>query len=146
MFKNYYMQLSKIGILLLTIVCLWSCKSEKSEDLEIETVDLAVVEEQPRYEFGFNLNEYVVKRDTIRKGDTFGIIMERNKIGYPKIFQIVEKAKDTFNIAKLQVGKPYTLLCSQDSLEMAQSFIYQPNKVGFVSTDYSYGWYDNCIF
>lgn len=126
------MQLSKIGILLLTVVCLWSCKSEKSEDLQIETEELAVVEEQPRYEFGFNLNDYVVKRDTIRKGDTFGIIMERNKIGYPKIFQIVEKAKDTFNIAKLQVGKPYTLLCSQDSLEMAQSFIYQPNKEEYV--------------
>ena len=63
-------------------------------------------------EFGFNLNDYVVKRDTIKKGDSFGEILERNKLGYPKIFHIAEKAKDTFDIRKLQLGKPYTLLCS----------------------------------
>ena len=60
------------------------------------------------------------------------IILERNKIGYPQIFQIAETAKDTFNIRKLQLGKPYTLLCSKDSLELPMSFIYQPNKEEYV--------------
>jgi len=58
------------------------------------------------YEFGFNLNDYVVKRDTIKNGDTFGVILERNNIDYPKIFQIAEKAKDSFDIRRLNVGKP----------------------------------------
>ncbi|MEO1032568.1 MAG: hypothetical protein AAFX55_14245, partial [Bacteroidota bacterium] len=69
-------------------------------------------------------------RDTIKKGDTFGIILERHNIGYPKIFQIAEKAKNTFDIAtKLQVGKPYTLLYSKDntkdSIQKPITFIYQ---------------------
>lgn len=84
------------------------------------------------YEFGFNLSDYIVIRDTIRKGDSFGEILERNKIEYPQIFHIAQKAKDTYDIRKLQVGKPYTLLCSKDSLQTPISFIYQPNKVEYV--------------
>ena len=84
---------------------------------------MAVVEPEEVYEFGFNLNDFFVKRDTIRRGDSFGEILERNKIGYPKIFNIVQKAKDTFDIARgLQVGKPYTLLCSKDSLARTKMF------------------------
>lgn len=120
------MQPKKLLIALFACLGILSCKQEKEiqdfEDLEayIEPVDI--------YEFGFNLNDYIVKRDTIKPGDSFGVIMERNKIGYPEIFQIVQKAKDSFNIRNLQVGKPYTLLCSKDSLELPKCFIYQPNK------------------
>lgn len=121
----------------MSIIALWSCKEDKVKEPVIEEPELAIVEEPERFEFGFNLNDYIVKRDTIKNGDTFGLILERNKIGYPKIFQIAEKAKDTFNIAKLQVGKPYTLLCSKDSLETAQSFIYQPNREEFVVINFS---------
>ncbi|GAA4803828.1 peptidoglycan DD-metalloendopeptidase family protein [Litoribaculum gwangyangense] len=108
-----------------------ACKKEEEKPILEE--ELAIVEEPEEIlEFGFNLNDYVVKRDTIRKGDSFGVILERNKIGYPKIFHIAEKAKDTFDIRKLQLGKPYTLLCSKDSLETPRCFIYQPNLEEYV--------------
>lgn len=122
---------NKYLIIIVCALCLFSaCKEDKKEVLEEEIVE--VQEPKDIYEFGFNLNNYVVKRDTIKNGDTFGVILERNKIGYPKIFHIAEKAKDTFDIRRLQVGKPYTILCSKDSLELAESFIYQPNKEEYV--------------
>ncbi len=107
-----------------------NCKKDK--DLDDSFVE-EIVEEVEIKEFGFNLGDYVVKKDTIRQGDSFGEILERNHIGYPKIFEIAEKAKDSFNISRqLQVGKPYTLLCSKDSLEQAECFIYQPNLEEYV--------------
>ena len=117
-------------ILFAILVSFSSCKKDRPEPVEIE--ELAVVEPQETYEFGFNLNDYIVKRDTIRSGDSFGLIMERNKIGYPRIFHIAEKAKDSFDIRKLQIGRPYTLLCSKDSLQTPKSFIYQPNREEYV--------------
>jgi len=119
------MQSKKLLIALFVLLGIVSCKNEK----ENQGLEEAEVYEEPAdiYEFGFNLNDYVVKRDTIKPGDSFGVIMERNKIGYPEIFQIAQKAKDSFDIRKLQVGKPYTLLCSKDSLELPKCFIYQPN-------------------
>ena len=83
-------------------------------------------------EFGFNLDNFKVKKDTIRFGDSFGEIMEENKIGYPKIYQITNKIKDSFDVRWLTAGKPYTVLSSKDSLEKPQVFIYQPNKVNYV--------------
>ncbi|WP_299225370.1 peptidoglycan DD-metalloendopeptidase family protein [uncultured Psychroserpens sp.] len=123
------MQPKYLLIALFITSILFSCKSDEKK---IEVEPQTVIEEEPDKEFGFVLEDYVVKRDTIRKGDSFGEILERNKIGYPKIFQIAEKAKDTFDIRKLQVGKPYTLLCSKDSLQTPECFIYQPNNIDYV--------------
>jgi murein DD-endopeptidase MepM/ murein hydrolase activator NlpD len=110
-----------------------ACKDDAKSAQESE---VAEVKPPERYEFGFNLNDYVVIRDTIKKGDSFGEILERNRIGYPKIYHIAEKAKDTFDIRKLQIGKPYTLLCSKDSLELPQCFIYQPDRQKYVVIDF----------
>ncbi|WP_425550280.1 peptidoglycan DD-metalloendopeptidase family protein [Algibacter aquimarinus] len=127
---------SKLGnrylIVLIVAIIFMGCKDDpKPEVIEEE---IAVLEEPiETYEFGFKLEDYIVKRDTIRKGDTFGVILDRNHVGYPKIFNIAEKAKDTFDIRRsLQVGKPYTLLCAKDSLETAKCFIYQPNLEEYV--------------
>lgn len=110
---------------------IFSCK-EKT-DTSFEDTSEELVEVIPDvYEFGFNLNDFTVKRDTVRKGDSFGVILERYKIGYPQIFTIAEKAKDTFDIRRLQIGKPYTLLCSKDSIATPKCFIYQPNQEEFV--------------
>ncbi|MGE5944049.1 MAG: peptidoglycan DD-metalloendopeptidase family protein [Flavobacteriales bacterium] len=123
--------MKKYVIIALIAIGIFSCKERFEPTPEGESEE--IVEVVPDvYEFGFNLNDFTVKRDTVRKGDSFGVILERNKIGYPQIFQIAEKAKDTFNIRSLQIGKPYTLLCSKDSLEIPRCFIYQPNQEEFV--------------
>lgn len=133
--KQYHLMVNSralkiFSFLTISLFC-FGCEKDPKKEI-IEDV-ITVVEPQDIYEFGFNLNDYVVKRDTIKKGDSFGEILERNNIGYPHIFQIAEKAKDTFDIRKLQVGKPYTLLCTKgDSLEKPKCFIYQPNKEEYV--------------
>ena len=125
------MQSKLIALAFLTLISFISCKNDVNENNNPEE-NLVIKPPTPKVEFGFNLNDYIVIRDTIKRGDSFGEILERNKIGYPKIFHIAEKAKDTFDIRKLQVGKPYTLLCSKDSLQLPQCFIYQPNREEYV--------------
>src|SRR5690606_30595945 len=121
----------KCLMLFAIILTLNSCKNEKSSSIEEK---LAVIEPiiEDVYEFGFNLNDFYVKRDTVRAGDSFGEIMQRNNIGYPRIFQIAEKARDSFDIRKLQIGKPYTILCTKDSLQEPKCFIYQPNREEYI--------------
>lgn len=123
--------MKKYVIMALVAINIFSCKEGKENKIEENSEEIAAVV-PPIYEFGFNLNDFTVKRDTVRKGDSFGVILERNKIGYPQIYTIAEKAKDTFDIRRLQVGRPYTLLCSKDSLAVPKLFIYQPNQEEFV--------------
>ena len=49
-------------------------------------------------EFGFNLDNFKVKKDTIRFGDSFGEIMLRNKLSYSQIYNIVQSIKDSFDV------------------------------------------------
>ena len=81
---------SRIFLAFLVLISISSCKKDVNENT-IQETDLVQKQEIERFEFGFNLNNYIVVRDTIRKGDSFGEILERNKIGYPKIFHIAER-------------------------------------------------------
>jgi murein DD-endopeptidase MepM/ murein hydrolase activator NlpD len=109
-----------------------ACKNRNSaETTNTETAPVPVIE------FGFDLNNYIVKRDTVRNGDSFGQILLRNNIAHGKIFEIVEKTKDSFNTKKLRAGKPYTLLCTKDSLQQPQCFIYQPNAIDYVVINFT---------
>ena len=90
------------------------------------------IEEKIIKEFGFTLNNYEVKKDTINFGDSFGLILEKNNLFYPKIFDIVQETKKVFDIRKINVGRPYTILYSKDSIRKPLVFIYQPNAIDYL--------------
>src|SRR5690606_9594188 len=130
-----------VGLFMLTVFTLISCKNETKtidEDAQISAVVEEKVEPVELLEFGYNLNNYTVVRDTIKAGDSFGEILQRNNLDYPQIYNVVEGAKDSFDITKLQVGKPYTLLMVDgDSVQLPKCFIYQPNKIDYVVVDFA---------
>ena len=128
------MKIRGLILVFLSILLFQSCKTDDTatELTEPERSD----EVAELMEFGYNLNNFTVVRDTIKSGDTFGLILERNNISYPKIYEIAERAKDTFDIRKLQVGKPYTLLCSKDDSKEPQCFIYQPTREDYVVIEF----------
>ncbi|WP_160131934.1 peptidoglycan DD-metalloendopeptidase family protein [Kordia antarctica] len=124
------MRIGKILLLALLVVGFNACKETKEEKKEIVQIEAPVPDPM---EFGFNLNDYIVVKDTVRNGDSFGKILEKNNIGYGTVFNIVEQTKDTFDISKIVAGKPYTLLCTKgDSLQRPECFIYQPNSIDYV--------------
>ena len=94
-------------------------------------------EVQPKIEFGFEIDNYKVSRDTIKPGDSFGEILINKKLSYPQIYKIVQTIKDSFDIRWLTAGKPYTILSTKDSLEQPLYFIYQPNKLNYVVIDFA---------
>jgi murein DD-endopeptidase MepM/ murein hydrolase activator NlpD len=85
------------------------------------------------YEFGILLNDYHVVRDTVVRGDSFGGILEKYGIYYPQIYNINNVAKKAFNFRKIRTGRPYTLMCSKDSLQTPELLIYQPNAIDYVT-------------
>jgi murein DD-endopeptidase MepM/ murein hydrolase activator NlpD len=97
-----------------------------------QTVPEKKVEEKIIKQFGFILNDYNVKTGKVNRGDSFGTILENNNLYYPQIYNIVQKVKKVYDIRKINIGKPYTILSSKDSLNTPQVFIYQPNLIDYV--------------
>ncbi|KAB7528449.1 peptidoglycan DD-metalloendopeptidase family protein [Flagellimonas olearia] len=121
------------GAILTLMIVLVSCKQDKV--LVDELVKVETIEKPPVTHFGFNLEEFNVVHDTVKRGDSFGELMLRNKVDYPKIAAISENFRDTFDVRKIKVGKPYTILKSKDTSEVAEIFIYQNDKINYTVVD-----------
>lgn len=122
---------------LLVVLLLASCKEEKPISKSPVLADIQKNEELPgTHEYGFNLNNFKVHQDTVRKGDSFGELMMQHKVDYPKIYKISQEYKDTFDVRKLRAGRPYLVLKSKDTSEIAQAFIYQNDAINYTVIDF----------
>jgi len=117
-------------IALLTIILIIACKNEKATTQETPIKPTIV------FEYGYRLNDFKVINDTIRAGENFSEIMDRNHVEYPKVLEIVTKIKDTFNVRRMKSGTPYTILAKKDSTEKAQVFIYKTSQVRYTVVDF----------
>ena len=119
--------------LLFLLLTLIGCGEKKSEEKTEPTPKKIVIPE--KLAFGFNLNDFTVVDDTIRKGDTFGAILGKQNLGDVLPFEVVEKVRDSFDVRMMRVGKPYTLLQTKDAEKKLQVFIYQPDRLNYYVLD-----------
>lgn len=120
------------GIILAFIV-LSSCKKEEKTSSK-NLVQIKAEKPIPKI-YGFNLEKFDVLRDTIKNGDSFGKLMLQNHVDYPKIIKIAEEYKDTFDVKRIKVGKPYVILKAKDTTEKAQIFIYENDRINYTVVD-----------
>ncbi len=113
------------------MVLLISCKDEKPQAILTTPPKPKIIQE-----FGFKLNNFKVINDTIKPGENFSEILDRNHIEYPRVLEIVNKIRDTFNVRRIKSGIPYTILAKNDTTEQAQVFIYQHSKVRYTVIDF----------
>lgn len=106
-----------------------ACNDEEKDQAmtEVKPKKLPPVEK----EYGFVLNDFEVSRDTVRSGDFFGAIMDKNGIDPGKVYEITQKVKDTFNPARIVAGKKYLVLRAKDSASTPQYFIYENDKINY---------------
>lgn len=120
-----------LAVLTLTLLTT-ACENTKDDIPEINNV----VEEPIIEQYGYILNDFNVIRDTIRKGDTFGDILFANGVSQDKIMEVATKFRDSFDVRKIRIGKPYVLLNSKDTINTTQVFIYETNKIDFAVVDF----------
>ena len=128
--KNSISYLKNIVVILALILSFSSCK-KKDKNPIIEKVEI-----KPEIRFGYKIDDYKVIQDTIKNGDSFGAILDKHHISYPKINQIATSIKDIFDVRRVRAGKPYTILASKDSTEQAEVFIYKHDKINATIVDF----------
>ncbi len=121
----YFKDLYSLLWVLMAVMVFISCENNatKKDDPLIKTEVII----KPNMEYGYDLNRYDVKKLKIKRGDTFGGILEQNGIDYPEVYKILQVIKKSeVDIRKLQIGKPYSLILSKDSIPKPHAFIYHP--------------------
>ncbi|WP_425234866.1 peptidoglycan DD-metalloendopeptidase family protein [Ulvibacterium sp.] len=126
-----------LGGVVLLFAILTSCKDDKPlERTDMDNIEVAIVEAPAAIKkFGFDLSNFKVQQDTVKRGDSFGELMLQHKVDYPKIAKISQEFRDTFDVRKIRVGKPYFILKSKDTTEAAQVFIYENDRINYTVVD-----------
>jgi len=124
--------LKKILPIIIALATLISCKKSESET---ETAAEITVKKPVVEQFGFQFNDYNVEHDTVKGGDTFGSIMESQNLDTLRVYDIVEKIKEGFDVRTIRIGKPYTFLRSKDRYKKLEAFVYQPDRGSYYVVD-----------
>jgi murein DD-endopeptidase MepM/ murein hydrolase activator NlpD len=122
--------LKKIAVLLALILSFSTCKKENEKSI------VKIEKRKPEIRFGYKLDDYRVIQDTIKNGESFGQILDRHHVYYPKINEIASSISEIFDVRRVRAGKPYTILASKDSTEQAQIFIYKHDKINATVVDF----------
>ena len=75
---------------------------------------------EQNYEYGIAVDSFKIVKGQVEPGQTLGAILYLHHIDHPKIDKIVRASKDVFDFRTARAGKNYTVLCSNDSAEIAQ--------------------------
>ena len=120
----------KVVLIFLLSTFIISCDKTNEEEIIVPKAKLKLVE------FGFNIHDFNTVNDTIKSGDTFGSLLEKQNLDGRKVYDIVAKVKDTFDVRSIRIGKPFTILRSKDRTNKIQVLIYQPDRLNFYVIDF----------
>mgnify|MGYP001354944599 FL=1 len=84
-----------------------------------------VIRQPKKLKYGFDLDLYKIVKKKVRRGDTFGSILENHGIDYPEVYNILQAIKRDVDVKRLVAGKPYQLLYTRDSIAIPKAFIYE---------------------
>jgi len=120
----------KVFLIFLLSIFIISCDKTNEEEIIVPKAKPKLVE------FGFNIHDFNIVNDTIKSGDTFGSLLEKQNLDGRKVYDIVAKVKDTFDVRSIRIGKPFTILRSKDRTNKIQVLIYQPDRLNFYVIDF----------
>jgi murein DD-endopeptidase MepM/ murein hydrolase activator NlpD len=115
-----------VKLYLLIIVVLFSTCETKKRFNYADPLEAKVEIKSKNIKYGFDLDQLRVVKKKIRRGDTFGSILEENGIDYPEVYKILKIIKNKVNVKRLVEGRYYSLFFSKDSISMLKAFVYEP--------------------
>ena len=120
----------KVVLIFLLSTFIISCDKTNEEEIIVPKAKPKLVE------FGFKIHDFNIVNDTIKSGDTFGSLLEKQNLDGRQVYDRVAKVKDTFDVRSIRIGKPFTILRSKDRTNKIQVFIYQPDRLNFYVIDF----------
>tara|TARA_S200000501_G_scaffold289840_1_gene274730 strand:+ start:5241 stop:6590 length:1350 start_codon:yes stop_codon:yes gene_type:complete len=127
--KTIRNHMNKVFVILhiLGIVAILSSCESNNPIYPVETASPKTEIKPKKLKYGFDLDQFRIVKKKIRRGDTFGSILEENGIDYPEVYKILQSIKRNVNVRRLVTGKTFKLLYSKDSIAPPKAFIYEPD-------------------
>ena len=81
---------------------------------------------------GIVSDSLLIYEGSIKRNQNLSEILLKYHVPYSDIDQLAKRSKEVFDVRKIVTGKSYSVFYSNDSLQKAQYFIYEPNAINYV--------------
>ena len=115
----------------LFVFFIFSCQNKDKKIIEKVKVQPEIIA------YGLRYNNYDVIEDTIRKGETFGSILEKQNLDTLSVDEVVAIISDSIKVKNIRAGRVYTLFRTKDARKKLQYLVYQPNKTSYYFVDFT---------
>jgi murein DD-endopeptidase MepM/ murein hydrolase activator NlpD len=103
----------------------------------IETPEVAAKTEflptEQHIEYGINCDSLRIERGIVHKNQSLSEILSLYDIGTEIIHQVASLSRPVFDVRKMKVGNPYTILFSRDTVPEMLYFIYEEDEVSYIT-------------
>lgn len=99
-----------------------------------EIIKNGVPNDTSKYEEGivYKTDNYYVVEDEVTDGQSISHILPKYNVSHTDIYKLEQASKGIFDWSKIQGGKPYIIICSQDS---AKCFVYEKSEREYIVAD-----------
>lgn len=114
-----------------TIACFTTLSCCKHQSTEAEATPQ---EPQHTILYGIIADDYTVKNDTVRQGETMGNILSRYGISATMIDKLDKCSKDVFSLRQIRADRPYTAFLTQDTVAgiKLDYLVYEKDLIEYV--------------
>ncbi len=95
-----------------------------------------VPEYVPTMYFGIVVDSLNIFEGKIKRNQRLADILGSYQVTNEALYQASIKSKEVFDVRRIGVRKPYSILYQEDSIKRATHFIYRPNPIDYVVFDF----------
>jgi len=122
--------LSLFAVLIITLTTRFTDK-EKSIVEQNFTIETKI----PEMAYGIVIDSLHVYKEKIKKNQFLSDILQDYNVDYLTIDLLAKQSKEVFDVRKFRAGNYYSVICSNDSLENVQYFVYESSPTSYVVYD-----------
>ena len=87
---------------------------------------------EPILVYGIEVDSLAVETGKVEQNQTLSVLLEGYGVPYRKIYELVTKAKDVFDVRNIKAGDPFVIIHSRSENRTARQFVLEPNDREYV--------------
>lgn len=110
-------------------------RSQKTKGNGMEVVADSVQMRDVVYKYGLPIEEFVVKHDTIKPGETLAKVLMDYGLTAKKVYDLTQCPDTVFDVRKVRAGQPCALLADKDTVGMPRYLVYEESAKRYIVFD-----------
>lgn len=110
-------------------------RSQKTKGNGMEVVADSVQMRDVVYKYGLPIEEFAVKHDTIKPGETLAKVLMDYGLTAKKVYDLTQCPDTVFDVRKVRAGQPCALLADKDTVGMPRYFVYEESAKRYIVFD-----------